>query len=428
LTDLEIAELKRARAAKAKPRNERVRAAFAELGVTPAEAALFNVLHYGLKYPPFDVSSTAASPDYSIAGPVTEKECQAALESCLDRGWLQVIDGAALAKIAEELRKGRVLGPVYGLPWVAGVDFTHAGADLWLRHYRRGSTPWTSFAYTDVVHLKTARYFRTRAAALAALPEEDPDQVVTVTSPVPLGPWRAQWWRWFPEGFRVDVEERMRWQSRCSTGGWHCCLFHPPPQDAPPGLRRILDGHKASPAEWLLLAAMEWNWIGETAEFLRRVAWPEGGSFNVRVSEADCRTALDACLRKGWLRAADPPAIDEVRALLRDDPATLPVTCQIARREDEIDFTPEGAALYRRIAAEWLGPDWEDRLTVENEYYREEHWYCEEEEGLQGIASGYQARGEVVRASRLTAIGPWCVYWWERFPAGYRLELEIGDP
>ena len=38
--------------------------------------------------------------------------------------------------------------------------------------------------------------------------------------------------------------------------------------------------------------------------------------------------------------------------------------------------------LYRMIAAEWLDPDWEDALVVENSYYREVHFYCESREGF----------------------------------------------
>ena len=34
--------------------------------------------------------------------------------------------------------------------------------------------------------------------------------------------------------------------------------------------------------------------------------------------------------------------------------------------------------------------------------------------------------GDFVRASQVVPIGPWCVYWWERFPSGYRLELKLG--
>ena len=40
----------------------------------------------------------------------------------------------------------------------------------------------------------------------------------------------------------------------------------------------------------------------------------------------------------------------------------------------------------------------------------------------------YEAEGWVVRPPRVVPIGPWCVYWWEQFPAGFRMELEIsGD-
>jgi hypothetical protein len=122
-------------------------------------------------------------------------------------------------------------------------------------------------------------------------------------------------------------------------------------------------------------------------------------------------------------------AVDEVQAMLREDPTFLPVPGQVESRLGEIDFTACGATLYRRMAAEWLGTDWEeDALSVWNDYYREEHRYCEAEEGLRGIVQEHIGRGEVVRASKLVPVGPWCVYWWERFSAGYRLELKIGEP
>jgi hypothetical protein len=106
----------------------------------------------------------------------------------------------------------------------------------------------------------------------------------------------------------------------------------------------------------------------------------------------------------------------------------VPVPQSAESRWGEIDFSPAGAILYRMISAEWLGPDWEDDLSVSRGYYWEEHRYCEAEEGFQGIAQEYLAKGEVVRASRVKPIGPWCVRWWDRFPSGYRLELELGEP
>ena len=89
---------------------------------------------------------------------------------------------------------------------------------------------------------------------------------------------------------------------------------------------------------------------------------------------------------------------------------------------------PRWAQLYRLIAAEWLGPDWEDDLSVSSGYYWEEHYYCEAREGFENELQMHVDRGDVVRASRVVPIGAWCVHWWEQFPSGYRLELELGHP
>jgi hypothetical protein len=418
----------RARTEAQTARERAAAAAFAEMGVSPAEAALFNVVHYGLTNPVRGLLSTSASPDYALAGPSTDAQRRAALAACLARRWLQVIDAPALARIAEELRDGRILGPIYGLPGIGGVDFTHAGAELWRRFCRtRSSGRGVPFAYTDTVHIKTARYFRTRAAAVAAIAEVDEDHAITVTGPTPIGPWRAQWWRRFPEGYRLDIEERMRWQGRCGGDGEQCFLVRPRQEPDPQRLLHILDCHDVTLVEWLLFTAVEAAWDGPESELARSIAWKAARQFGVRLQEAECLAGLEACLQRGLVRIVDQQAIDEVRALLRDDPVVLPVPTRVERHLGEIDFTPGGADLYRRIGAEWLGPDWEDALSVSKDYYWEEHRYCEAEEGLRELVEEQAARGNVVRASKLVAIGPWCVYWWERLPAGYRLEMQLGE-
>lgn len=172
------------------------------------------------------------------------------------------------------------------------------------------------------------------------------------------------------------------------------------------------------------------------------------------VTGEQCREGLEACLRHGWLRVVDQAAADEVRSLLEADPALLALPRTAAGRSREythvsdpswpggsrpvpipdayllgqIDFTQTGAALFRAICAEWLGPDWEDDLEVSNGHYREVHYYCESDEGFADTAEEHVAKGDVVRAHRVVPLGPWCVRWWERFPAGYRLELELGEP
>jgi hypothetical protein len=429
LTDKEpaLAEQERVRA-EARTEQERVWAkALAEVGITPPEAALFHVVHYGMTASPTSLPSAAACPDYSLVEPVREPECQAALTACLARGWLQVIDEPVLAKIVDELREGQFLGPIYGLPEVGGVDFTHAGAVLWRRLSRHRFPNRPSPDFAEVVHSKTSRYFRTRTAALRGIEEATQwDGDITVVGPCPIGPWRAQWWRRFSKGYRIEIEERRHWQGRCGEGDG-CFMPRPTCQGANPRrLQHILDCHNVTLAEWLLLATMDPACGTYASRLPRWVADSAHRSFGVTTSEDECRAGLDACLRYGWLTLAQN-AGDEVDLLLAADPATMPVAPEV-RGWDEVDFTPCGATLYRMIAAEWLGSDWEDNLMVWKETYREEHRYCEATEGLQGIEQGYAASGEIIRASKVVPIGPWCVYWWERFPAGYRLELQIGEP
>jgi hypothetical protein len=398
------------------------------LGVTPPEAALFNVIHYGLTNSPPYLPASAASPDYSLTGPVTEGECRDALASGIAKGWLQLIDETALVKITDDLRAGQFIGPIYGLPAVGGVDFTHAGAELWQRICGRCS-PETGppDTFTDMVHNKTTGYFRTRAAALAAIADVNRGHAVNVIGPARVGPWRIQWWRRFSEGYRVDIEERMQWQGRGGGGGAGCVLPHFR-EKALPRLRHVLDRHNVALAEWLLFEAMEGDCHWSASDLPKWTARSATERFGVTASEDECRAGLEACLRNRWLRVVDQHALNEVQALLQEDRTLLSLSGRVGPCCGKIDFTPGGAALYRMICAEWLGPDWEDELSVWNDYYREVHHYCEAQEGLRGIVHTYVDEGEAIRASKLVPIGPWCVYWWERFPAGYRLELQIGHP
>src|SRR5262245_34193974 len=108
--------------------------ALGELGLTLAEAALFNVVDYGLHNAPAFVG-----PDSALGGPATDpggplplEDCRREMADCLAKGWLRVVDKAARAGIIDDLRRGGLRAPVW-LPWDGGVDFTPAGADLWLR-------------------------------------------------------------------------------------------------------------------------------------------------------------------------------------------------------------------------------------------------------------------------------------------------------
>jgi hypothetical protein len=386
---------------------------------------------------------------------VTEADGRVALADCLAKGWVQVLDEPTLARIRAGLRTGGVLGPICGgLPEVGHVDFTEAGVALFHRLHER--PPPGTASYIDVVHEKTTWFGRTAAAVSAAVEEfRRCGDVVAVTGPAPTGPWRAQWWRRFPEGYRIDVEERRQWQGRGFGGSENCYLDRSTRDTDPLRLRHILDRHNVTPTEWLLLERMEGGpFRAVRLLFPRWVAESGRRLLGLDVSESQCRGALEACLRYGWLRVTDARTTEEARLLLRDDSAllALPRTAECRPREcsyrfdphrtgvlvpvplpasycwGEIDFSPTGATLYRAISAAWLGSDWEDDLHVSRVYFWEEHHYSEARDGFEQIVQEHVAKGDIVRASRVVPLGPWCAWWWERFPAGYRLELELGDP
>lgn len=427
-------------------------AILAGLGVTAPEASLFHVIQYGLTLKPAAVADRASWPDYSMVGPHSEEACRAALEDCLEKGWLQLIDEERVAAIAAELRSKQVMGPIYRLPEPGGIDFTLAGAALWLTILgRRESFSRPPFAYTDGVEEKTTRYFPTLAAARAEMGElRELDDLVSVEGPFPIGPWRAQWWRRFPEGYRLEVEQRRKWEGRAGGGEERCYLVLKGQEIDLDRLRGVLDRRHMTLEQWLLMICLELpdfgrsakTLCGHAAQFARRRA-------GLSMTAKQCLGGLEECLRQGWLRIENREAMEEVERLLCEDPVVLAVP-GIARRrptglfyEDDplqpgrriaklesravgaVDFSPAGAALYRDLMGEWLGDGWEDRLDVCVRRSWEVHHYCETEAGFTGVGDDEIARGHIVTARRIVPIGPWCVFWWMRFPAGFRLELEF---
>ncbi len=202
---------------------------------------------------------------------------------------------------------------------------------------------------------------------------------------------------------------------------------YPNENSNPQRLQQVLDAHNVTGAEWLILAAIERSYTGTESALFNWVAETAADYFGTTFSDEESRAALDACLRYGWLRIVDQYAFDEIEEQLRDDTAALLVPGEAHRRLGEIDFTPQGATLYRMLAADWLGPDWEDGILVSHDYFQEVHFYSECEDVLNSAARREGIREDAVRARRVIPIGPWCVSWWERFPAGFRMELEIGE-
>lgn len=405
-------------------------AVLAEIGLTPAHAVLFNIVSYGLVVESQDLCERATIEDYAVCGATTVSQAQAALADCFSKGWLRIVDASALQELRTEIRNANLIGPVYGFPNVGGVDFTHAGAEKWRvvcdRLGQRDGRV-SHLSYSDVVRIKTAHYFHSESKALA---ERDLcktyDAVVAVSEPVAIGPWRANWWRRFPEGYRIDVEERPEEHGRSCDGLPQIYLdpFRPASKKSVDLVlaKGVMRRRGASVAEWCILANCELGRIYR--ESVIQMASTDAKKLGVRLTPQQCERGLQRCIRKGWLRFVNDHVVAEIEGLLRNDRARI---IALFDRRTEIAFSIAGANFYRSLSAEILGSEWEEDLIAEHSYYREEHRYSETPLPFRQQLDDVSFPIEAPKFSRVTSIEPWCVYWWERFPSGYKMELTFGE-
>lgn len=415
-------------------RDREIVAELASLGVTRAEASLFHVINYGYSLLPHLLCYHASFPSYySLGGDVSEEENQAALTGCLAKGWLQFVDEAVLGRIQSEIREAGILGPIYGYPALGGINFTHEGAEQWLniRNKLWNDQASKPFVYCDTVCEKHAFYFSSEAKAVAELDRwKRSESVVAAVGPFPIGPWRANWWRRFSKGYRIEVEQRTPWRGRVPRGGafidfnWselRLDLLH---------ARAVLDRQQVRWVEWVLLGCMEsgnnHQRLDHEAARIVEKAIRHSKQFGIDLSEEECMSGLETCVRLGYLCEIDDQRTTDILGLLRADSAIMPVPFKEGWRE--VEFTMAGADLYRRLSTEILGIGWENRLEVKETYYWEVHHYCTHEAGLKHALRDYARLGETPKTIRTIATGPWCVLWWNRYQSGFRLELTFGHP
>ena len=398
--------------------------------MTTAHYGLLCRVHYGAGSTVERLPANAASDTYTGDDTVTEADCRDALVDCMTRGWLRVINEPALTEIVAKLRADNVLGPIYRLPPLEAVDFTEVGADIWRSFCDRNQTGGESppFGYPDIVHQKTAYYFRNLAAATATINElrtESKEVITAVSRPRAIGPWHVQWWRRFSEGVRVDVEERMLWQGRnFPDNSWnpktlyetHATISH---------LQSVLSAQGIGPPEWFVLNYLDGFWSLHAKHSMKWARENVKIRFGINLTEAQCDAGLETCLRNGWARVTDSAAIAEMTAYVRQAPALTPLT-DLFPSIGNIDFTPAGAELYQRIATELFRPEWDAAIHVCAAYYYKRHKYFAAD--VEPGPSPYSFDNETMpRLSHtVTPIGPWCVFWWERFDRGIRVEEEFG--
>jgi hypothetical protein len=238
-----------------------------------------------------------------------------------------------------------------------------------------------------------------------------------LSEPKRIGPWRVQWWRRYPDGYRIDIDSPYQ--------GDNFWRLERPLAD-PERLPQVIHRHGLVPAEWCILSALDSRRDRRASALVRNLVRFPDKSNGPALSEAEYEAGLRGCLRYGWAQVLQAGSILAIRNALRNDPAEP--ADPLLGQPGELDFTSAGAELYQTACAEVYGPDWDAELYLERTFSWWMHSYSETEECVRARLHEGGARGVRPLSVRGEALGPWCSHWWERFPAGYRLDVEFGSP
>lgn len=184
----------------------RLKKTLLEFQLTAAEYAILHLIHYEGRH-------VKDAPGYArglllntFVPPPTVLECRLAIESLSRRGLTTIIDRRTQADIIRFVRQLNCHGPTCGIPSIGQLDYTLAGADVWrnVLNYERPECARDYYWHNCVSFI-----YRTNATVVMSYDQKwvftEPRKCgfVPVSDPEPIGPWRSQWWREIPHGFRL---------------------------------------------------------------------------------------------------------------------------------------------------------------------------------------------------------------------------------
>jgi hypothetical protein len=190
---------------------------------------------------------------------------------------------------------------------------------------------------------------------------------------------------------------------------------------------RLLARYRIAPAELLVLETVGSGPLplaGAAGAAARTSRHDPLGPFD----PSRCEEALSACLNRGWLRVIDDDAIEEIEYLVEGRRLIGPVYGY--PRPGDVDFTPQGADVFLRLGEDLYGPDWGTETVYEVRKPAESRLkvYCRTLRIATKVMYDYEHRYDVIAVGDPRPIGPWCVYWWDEYPAGFRINVELAPP
>jgi hypothetical protein len=386
-----------------------------------------------------------------------------AVNRCLASGYLRVVSEEWRDEWRDVLRTNGILGPMAGLPPRGAIDVNGAGVGV-VRMIESGMAE-LERGYWDALEPLRPRFARSVLRRERVIVAWEPLALEISTgvdqwarrrgashgwlrSMSPIGPWRNRWWERYDTGFRLELDlvvdneadndesledmnvgPRLERADACKEG-W-------PDVDV---IANVVGSHDLSLSEWVSLLVVanqvcaEHALPEETNKFTQEL-------WSVSIDVAELNGAVSACLAKGILWRIDATAIMRIGEIVERDKALGPLIPIPRAEEGLVDISPEGAGLFLEIIGELekaVGFDgiWSYRsiarptkLTggyVEAIYEDLQDVYWMSLRDTERYIE-YCAKIGGMRVRNVAPLGPWCAYWWDPLPFGYRVEIVSED-
>lgn len=204
--------------------NVELLARFSKHGLSPAEYAVLSQTGFSPR-PQSDVAWYSNDSIYCFGLPLTLPQCEAALASCLEKGWLFAVTESWLQGIQSTLESGQVIGPIRGLPSAGEIDVSKAGIDV-LRRFRSDEPDKRNFDASALAYLERHPFVAIKELAFGegyrkergysiSRPNRDQvllgyrdrgENVLQIGEPIQIGQWCVTWREILSEGYTMDIE------------------------------------------------------------------------------------------------------------------------------------------------------------------------------------------------------------------------------
>jgi hypothetical protein len=186
---------------------------------------------------------------------------------------------------------------------------------------------------------------------------------------------------------------------------------------------RLLGQSGISLPEWYVLSLIG-KWPFPHNQVCKTVASHSEQDLRGPVTKMNCEAALTACITKHWLRIIDTSSLKAIRSFVRNSNLGGPVYGYPSI--GDVDFTPEGAILYQNLYRQLYRRSLEARHGYPREIAAGKfRYYYQRRKAVLGAISDWKQQETLLSVGRIVPIGPWCVYWWKRFPKGYGVDVEF---